>query len=101
MGTHQGFARYVRRAGGVERALSDTSTSFDGEPCDRTKEGSCLCGREWSLTMWTRETTRKPREEPDDVMMTDAKKNPPTKNHDLPKKPDPYVETTLCFAYGA
>jgi hypothetical protein len=40
-------------------ALSDTSTSFDGEPCDRTKEGSCLCGREWSLTMLTRETTRK------------------------------------------
>ena len=32
-------------------ALSDTSTSFDGEPCDRTKEGSCLCGREWSWTM--------------------------------------------------
>ena len=28
--------------------------------------------------------------------MADAKKNPP-KNHDLPKKPDPYVETTLCF----
>jgi hypothetical protein len=37
--------------------LSDTSTSFDGEPCDRTKEGSCLCGREWSLTMWTRDVT--------------------------------------------